>query len=224
MTDLTGRVLEQIGQPQIEAIARQFGIDPAQAGAAVQQALPLLMGGLARNSTSEQGAHALYSALERDHASVDVGSLLGSVLGGGGGSGAGGGIGGLLGAVLGGASGSPDSGGAGEAILGHIFGGRRDRAAEGLGKTTGLGGANAAQLLAMLAPIVMAVLGNMTRKQGLDANSLGGVLGQERNRIEQGGIGGLLGSVLDRDGDGQVGLDEMLQAGAGLLGAFNKRP
>lgn len=222
MTDLTGRVLEQIGQPQIEAIARQFGIDPAQAGAAVQQALPLLMGGLARNSTSEQGAHALYSALERDHGSVDVGSLLGGVLGGG--SGAGGGIGGLLGAVLGGGSGSRGSGGAGEAILGHIFGGRRDRAAEGLGRTTGLGGADAAQLLVMLAPIVMAVLGNMTRKQGLDANALGGLLGQERNRIEQGGIGGLLGSVLDRDGDGQVGLDEMLQAGAGLLGAFSKRP
>ena len=75
----------------------------------------------------------------------------------------------------------------------------------------------------VLAPLVMAVLGNMTRRQGLDSNALSGVLGQERNRLQQGGIGGLLAGVLDRDGDGQVGLDEMLQAGAGLLGSLGKR-
>ncbi|MCB1569935.1 MAG: DUF937 domain-containing protein, partial [Xanthomonadales bacterium] len=113
--------------------------------------------------------------------------------------------------------------GIGGAILGHIFGGRREQAARGLGQTSGLGNQGAAQLLAMLAPLVMAALGNMTRKQGLDANGLSGILGQENNRLQQGSVGGLLSGVLDADGDGEVSMGEMLQAGAGLLGAFGKR-
>ena len=108
----------------------------------------------------------------------------------------------------------------GEAILGHIFGGRRDRASQGLGQTSGLGSAGAAQLMAMLAPLVMAALGNMTRSQDMDSNALAGVLGQENNRIQQSGVGGLLNGVLDTDGDGEISMSEMLQAGAGLMGAF----
>jgi hypothetical protein len=224
MSDLTSSIFGQIDQSHIESIAGQLGIDPAQASDAIQQALPLLMGGLARNAASPQGARSLHSALERDHAGVDIGGLLGSVLGGGSGSSGGGGLGDVLGAVLGGgSSGGSGAGGMGGAILGHIFGGRRDQAAQGLGKTSGLGGAGAAQLLAMLAPLVMAALGNMTRKQGLDANGLSGVLGQEHHKLTQTGVGGLLSGVLDSDGDGEVSMSEMLQAGAGLLGAFGKR-
>ena len=225
MNDLTSSVFAQLDQSHIESIARQLGVDPAQAGNAVQQALPLLMGGLARNATSPQGSSALHSALERDHAGIDMGGLLGQVLGGGQGGGSGaGGLGDVLGAVLG--SGSPggnDGTEVGGAILGHIFGGRREQAARGLGQTSGLGNAGASRLLAMLAPLVMAALGNMTRKQGLDANALSGILGQERNRLQQGSVGGLLSGVLDADGDGEVSMGEMLQAGAGLLGAFGKR-
>ena len=219
MSDLTSRVFEQLDQSHIESIASQLGVDPAQASNAVQQALPLLMGGLARNASSPQGASALHSALERDHAGVDIGGLLGSVLGGG----SGGGIGEVLGSVLGGGNADSAGSGIGGAILGHIFGGRREQAARGLGQTSGLGNQGAAQLLAMLAPLVMAALGNMTRKQGLDANGLSGILGQENNRLQQGSVGGLLSGVLDADGDGEVSLGEMLQAGAGLLGAFGKR-
>ncbi len=223
MSELTSAIFSQMDQSHIESIASQLGIDPAQASDAIQQALPLLMGGLARNATSPQGATALHSALERDHAGIDIGGLLGSVLGGGGG-GAGGGISDVLGSVLGGgSSNSSAAGGIGGAILGHIFGGRRDQAAQGLGQTSGLGGAGASQLLAMLAPIVMAALGNMTRKQGLDSNGLSGILGQENHRLQQSGVGGLLSGVLDSDGDGEVSMGEMLQAGAGLLGAFGKR-
>lgn len=219
MSDLTSRVFEQLDQSHIESIASQLGVDPAQASNAVQQALPLLMGGLARNASSPQGASALHSALERDHAGVDIGGLLGSVLGGG----SGGGIGEVLGSVLGGGNADSAGAGIGGAILGHIFGGRREQAARGLGQTSGLGNQGAAQLLAMLAPLVMAALGNMTRKQGLDANGLSGILGQENNRLQQGSVGGLLSGVLDADGDGEVSMGEMLQAGAGLLGAFGKR-
>lgn len=221
MNDLTSSVFSHLDQGNIESIAGQLGVDPAQASNAIQQALPLLMGGLARNAASPQGAGALHSALQRDHAGVDIGGMIGSVLGG---AGSGSGLGDVLGSVLGGESSNSSSAeGLGGAILGHIFGGRRDQAAQGLGQTSGLGGAGAAQLLSMLAPLVMAALGNMTKKQGLDVNGLSGVLGQENHRLQQTGVGGLLTGVLDRDGDGEVSVGEMFEAGAGLLGAFNKR-
>ena len=205
MTDLVADLLGRFDQSHIEALANQLGVAPAQAQSAVQQALPMLVGGLARNSASAEGSQALFGALQKDHAGIDLGGLLGSVLGGGASSGSGG------------------MASAGTAILGHIFGGSQQRAAEGLGQSTGLGGEGAARLMAMLAPIVMGMLGNVTRQQGMDANALGGALGQESQRMQQSGIGALLGSVLDRDGDGEVGLDEMVAAGSSLLGAFGKR-
>ncbi|MGB0135096.1 DUF937 domain-containing protein [Dokdonella sp.] len=227
MNDLTSSVFAQLDSSTIESIAGQLGMDPAQASNAIQQALPLLVGGLARNTATPQGAQSLHSALERDHSSVDIGGLLGSVLRGASGAGGqGGGIADILGSVLGGATGGQRAsagGGAGEAILGHIFGGRRDRASQGLGQTSGLGSAGASQLMALLAPIVMAALGNMTRKQNMDSNALAGVLGQENNRLQQSGVGGLLSGVLDTDGDGEISMSEMLQAGAGLMGAFGRK-
>ena len=46
------------------------------------------------------------------------------------------------------------------------------------------------------------------------------ILGQERQvQQQQGGLGGgLLGAVLDQDGDGQLGLGDLLKIGGGLLG------
>jgi len=197
MSDLTNQVMGHLDGQRIQAIASQLGVDPAEAESAIQQAMPLLIGGLARNAQTDQGAGALHSALG-DHAGNDVGSILGSVLGGGG---AGGGL------------------NSGMAILGHIFGARQDQAAQGLGQQTGLGSQNAGQLLAILAPVVMGVLGNMSQRQGMSASGLGSVLGQEAQRIRGTNAGGLLGAVFDQDGDGRFGISDVLKMGEGLLGS-----
>lgn len=197
MTDLSGEVLNHLDTAHIQAIAQQLGVDPTQAEAAIQQAMPLLIGGLAKNASTTQGADVLHSVLG-DHAGNNVGGILGSVLGGGGSTG------GMAG---------------GMAILGHIFGSRQDQAAQGLGQASGMGSQNAGQLLAILAPVVMGVLGNMSQRQGMSPSGLGGVLGQEAQRIGQTGAGGLLGAVLDQDGDGKLGMGDLLKMGEGLLGA-----
>jgi hypothetical protein len=194
MSDLTNQVMGHLDDQRIQAIAQQLGVDPSEAESAIKQAMPLLIGGLARNAQTDEGAGALHSALG-DHAGTDVGSILGSVLGGGGGL------------------------GNGAAILGHIFGARQDQAAQGLGQQTGLGSQNAGQLLAILAPVVMGVLGNATQRQGMNASGLGSVLGQEAQRIGTGSAGGLLGAVFDQDGDGKFGLGDVLKMGEGLLGS-----
>lgn len=195
MSDLTNQVMGHLDDQRVQAIAQQLGIDPSQAETAIQQAMPLLIGGLARNAQTDQGAAAIHSALG-DHAGNDVGSILGSVLGGGGG--------GLNN---------------GTAILGHIFGARQDQAAQGLGQQSGLGSQNAGQLLAILAPVVMGVLGSMSQRQGMSASGLGGVLGQEAQRIGGSNAGGLLGAVFDQDGDGKFGISDVLKMGEGLLGS-----
>ena len=212
MTALTNDLLAQLEGAPLQQISQQLGIDQGQAASAVSAALPLLMGALGKNASQPQGAEALFGALQKDHSG-------------------GGGIGDLLGMVLGGAQ-NRQTDGAG--MLGHIFGGQQTRAEEHLGSATGLGGDRAGMLMKILAPIVMGYLakrmfgGNDGGGQALGvagggnptAGLLGSILGQEQQQVrQQGGIGGgLLGAVLDQDGDGQLGLGDLLKIGGGLLG------
>lgn len=199
-TSLSDQLLAELRGGPIGQLSQQLGTSAPETESAVGTALPLLLGALGRNASQPEGAQALHEALQRDHAGIDLGSVLGSVLGGGGGSAA------------------PGTG-EGESILGHIFGARRPTAEQGFGQATGLGGDQGRRLLAMLAPIVMSYLANRASRQRLDPGGLGQVLGRERERVQQRGGpgGGLLGSLFDRDGDGQVGLGDLVQMGSGLL-------
>ena len=202
---LTEELLSQLQGAPLQQIADQLGTNPSQAQSTVSAALPMLLGALGRNAAQPQGAADLFGALQRDH----VGRAAGS-----------GGLGDLLGSVLGGMGGGGAGGAAdGASILGHILGGNQQRAEAGLGQATGLG-ANAGQLLQILAPIVMAFLAQRAQAGGMDAGGLGAVLGREQAQVrQQGGVGGdLLGSLLDQDGDGQVGLGDLIKIGGGLLG------
>lgn len=208
MTDsLTDQLLRQLDGAPLQQIAQKLGTDQAQTAGAVGTALPLLLGALGRNASQPQGAEALFGALQKNHAGGDIGSVLGAVLGG---------------------TSSPQADGAG--ILGHVFGSRQPRAEAGLGQATGLGSDRAGQLLKILAPIVLAFLAKRTLQQGqggaaapagASAQGLGAILGQEQQHVaRQGGAaGGLLGAVLDQDGDGELGLGDLLKIGGGLLGS-----
>ena len=56
------------------------------------------------------------------------------------------------------------------------------------------------------------------------ASGLSQLLGQEKQQVtQQGGIGGgLLGSVLDQDGDGRFGVSDLIKLGSGLLGSAKR--
>ncbi|MDH1704076.1 DUF937 domain-containing protein [Comamonas terrigena] len=202
---LVDELMSQLQGAPMQQMAQQLGTDTAQTQSAVGAALPLLLGALGQNAAQPQGAADLLGALQRDHSAAVPQGL--------------GGLGDLLGSVLGGAQGGGAGLGGGADILGHIFGGNQQRAEAGLGQATGLGG-NAGNLLQMLAPIVMAFLASRVQSGGLDAGGLGQALGQERERAQaQGGLGGgLLGSLLDQDGDGQVGMGDLFKIGGALLG------
>ncbi len=61
------------------------------------------------------------------------------------------------------------------------------------------------------------------QNRGMGANDLGQALGQEQQQIQQTGGGGLLNSVLDRDGDGDVDATDLMQAGLSAINMFGRR-
>jgi len=215
--DLLNSMLGALGPQDIEQVAKKLGTNPQQAQGAIEAALPLLLGAMSKNSSAPFGAQALHSALEKDHASLDLGSVLGAVIGSGGQSGSG--LGDILGAVMGGDNSQAAAPSAGESILRHVFGGQQQRANQGLGQATGLGGQGANQLLAILAPIVMQILAKKMQSNNWSPTQLGNALGQQRQAVAQeaGLVGGLMNAVLDKDGDGDVDFSDMLSLGAGFL-------
>jgi hypothetical protein len=185
-------VTQQLGSGGVQQLSQQIGADEQQTAGAIQMALPVLLGGLAKNAQSPQGAQSLSGALDQ-HA----GGLLG-------------GLGGLLG-------GGAAADGAG--ILGHVLGGRQPAVEQGIGKAAGLDSAQVGKLLMMLAPVVMAVLARRKQEQGLDAGSIGGALNQERAELQEKNpqLGGLA-SILDRDNDGSI-MDDLVNIAGGRGGA-----
>ncbi|HSJ62517.1 MAG TPA: DUF937 domain-containing protein [Gemmatimonadaceae bacterium] len=194
MSTIFETVMQQVGGENLSTISRQIGADEGTTATAVQAALPMLLGGLARNSAKPEGAASLANALN-DHR------------------------GGLL-ENLGGLLGDPESG-PGAGILRHIFGDRRSNVESGVGQATGLDQRQIGKLLTILAPIVMAALARKAapRADAADASgSLPNILEQESREAAQkapGGLGALIG-MLDRDGDGNP-LNDLGRLG-GLFG------
>lgn len=184
------------GDDTVRRISKQLGADERSTQQAISGAIPVLVGALARNTSSPRGADALGRALDRDH---DGGILdnLQDFLGGGGNT------------------------SIGDGILRHVLGQRRSAVENGVGKMSGLSSGQVSQLLAMLAPLVMGALGRQKRRTGLDARDLAGMLSKERSAFERQAPQSMsmLGQLLDQDGDGQI-MDDVASVGAGLLGKF----
>lgn len=193
-------ILDQLsGGGGMSQIARQTGLPPADASRAVAGALPAILAGLAGNTAkSPSAAASLASALDRNH----DGSILDDLAG-----------------FLGGGGAAADGGG----ILGHVFGNRRGSVESNLGRASGIDPATMAKVMALLAPIVMAMLARAKNTRGLDSDGVASMLGRERSQLQQKSPSGMdaLGRMLDADGDGSF-LDDLTQQGGGLLGSLFK--
>ncbi|MEJ2011814.1 MAG: DUF937 domain-containing protein, partial [Anaerolineales bacterium] len=192
MDSILQLIISQLGGDTVSKISDKLGIDETQAQRAIGLALPVIIGALNRNASSAEGAQSLTNALQRDH----DGSILEN-----------------LSQKIGQASTIDD----GMAILGHIFGEKQGGVESTVSKGAGLDPEKAAQLFAMLAPIVMGALGQIQQKKSLDAQGVSQVLQQERETVEQTTSG--LTQLLDVDGDGDV-TEEVINLGANLLGGL----
>ncbi len=197
LQDLLG---EQQGSQAVEQISQNVGAEPSMVSTAIQAALPMILNGLANNASTPAGAESLNNALERDHSG---GSVLGDL----------GGLGSLI--FGGGQQAAPPPQADGGGILGHIFGNQQGQVAQQVSNQSGLGMGQVAQILMMLAPIVMSYLGQQKQQQNVGADGLGGLLGgllggsQAAAAPASGNpVMDIASSVLDSDRDGSA-LDDI---------------
>ncbi len=181
MAELQDGIIEQLGPEGMARIAQTLGVDETAAESAVSSALPVILAGMARNSSQPAGANALATALD-DHNPSIFGQLTELLAGGGDGA----------------------------KILGHVLGGRQGQVESGLAQQSGLDIGLIMKLLPILAPLVMGYLSGQKQSRGLEPGDLGGVLAGERQGAEKRspGLGGLA-SILDADGDGSI-IDDVL--------------
>ena len=192
LQDLLG---QQQGNEAVDQISSQVGAEPSMVNTAIQAALPMILSGLANNASTQQGADSLNNALERDHSGGDI---LGN-------------LGGLGSLIFGDQQAAPppqaDAGG----ILGHIFGNQQGQVAQEVSQQSGLNMGQVAQILMLLAPIVMSYLGQQKQQQGVGADGLGGLLGgllggsQAQAAPSSGNpMMDIASRMLDSDGDGSA--------------------
>ncbi len=192
--DLSELLNSPMGQSIVRSVAGQLGMNENEASGVVNMAVPAILAGMTRNVQSPDGAVSLNNALESKH----DGSLLDN-----------------LSSMLGGHTQELQQDGNG--ILNHVFGNNLTGIEQGISKKSGISMNKIGPLLAILAPIVMAYLGKQKRQTNTGAGGLGDLLGGLLGGAQQkksGGIMDILGSALDKDGDGNP-LNDIL---GGFLG------
>ncbi len=205
MANLIDLLQSQLSDGLIDQLSKQIGAPQQQTRTAADSILSSLIGGLAKNAQQPGGADALANALDNDH----DGSLLDN-----------------LNDLIGGgkpANINPRAAN-GEGILKHVLGGKKGGVMDMVSQISGLGQGQTGNLMAMLAPIVMGMLGKQKKSSGLDsggiANILAGALGAQKQR---GGLATtLITNLLDRDGDGSA-IDDVAKIGMNIFSKFFRR-
>lgn len=183
----------------IAAIAGGLGqkADEGKTQSALSAALPVLIGALAKNSSKEEGAKALDTALEKDHdGSVldDVGSFV---------------------------SGALSGEGPGAGILKHVLGAKRPEVEDKVAKKSGIDAADVSKILVTVAPLILGALGKKKKEEGLDAKAVAQKLAADKEVAkEKVDEPSFFESFFDTDKDGDVGVDDIAKTAAPVLGAL----
>lgn len=179
-TKLIDGINQQLSEERVKRISDRIGSDPTLTRAAIDEAVPLLLGALGAEAQDPNAAPGLKRALAEDH----NGALLDD-----------------LDDYLDGRVSGRKADGTG--ILEHVLGDRRPAAEQALASKTGLDMTSIGPLLAMLAPIVMNMLGRRQQHEGgglglddLLGSFLGGGSPSSGPRSQSQGLDDLLGSLL----------------------------
>ncbi len=194
MSEVTQQVNAALSGDQIRHLSQQLNIDQNSATNAVNAALPMLMGALAKKSNTPGGAQNMLSMFDLDRDGDILDDMAGFL--------------------------SSSGNRMGPNIISEIFGSSRNKVEQGVGKVSGIDAGKAGMLLENLAPIVLGMLmKNQRGKQGqVNPGGLSDMLNNEvrsTNAPGGGSIMDILGGFLDQDGDGSM-VDDV----AGILGKF----
>lgn len=196
MSNLLDLLQGQLDDNLIGQLSHQLGgVDQQQTATAAQGVISTLVTALAKNASTQEGAANLSNALDRDH----DGSILDNLTG-------------LLSGNM-----QPQNNKAinGAGIIKHVLGDRQNGAIDMISQMSGLDSSKTGNLMTMLAPVVMGMLGKQKQQQGLDigglANLLSGTVHQQRSTGNP--LMDMANRFLDKDGDGSA-IDDI----AGMVG------
>lgn len=201
MTNLINEVFRHLNDDVIIQLSRQIGAqDPNMVKKAAAGISELLLNAMSKSATNQERGGGLFGAIERDH------------------------DGGILGDLLGVLSGQKKVNNPktmnGTGIVNHLLGNRQLEAAQIIGQMSGLDIFKSGVLMQLIAPVVMGVVGQKQRSNGLDLGGLAQILlrgGQKQpGRTAQNPAGDIFKKILDMDGDGNM-MDDLLNIGMKIL-------
>jgi hypothetical protein len=193
--DLMSILQGHLSDDVLNQLSDHVGADKGQVAEAANGIFASMLGGLAKNASTEGGLSALGSALDTNH----DGSILDN-------------LGGAVSSILQGGGGNALNG---AGILSHVLGGDQQATAQQVADHSGLDMSQVMKLMPILAPIVMGVLGKAKSGGGLGLGDLASVIMGSASGVQQqgGGLSNILGSVLG----GVMGGGQQ-QGGSGMLG------
>lgn len=183
LSSLLGSLLSE-GQT-IDDIARKVGANPQDVQKAAKISVPTLVEALNKNAQDEEKRASLNKALE-DHSEDNVEDLQGFLSG----------------------MDMAD----GQKMLGHILGGKKNQVENNISKSSGLSSGQVTGLLAMLAPILIGMLGKKKKEENISKESLPDLTGSLGNILGGGNGGGIMDmakKILDKDQDGSF-MDDLM--------------
>jgi len=201
MNHLINEVSKHLNDNVIMQLSRQVGAsDPNQVKRASQGISELLVNAISRSANHQQSGSGLMGALEKDH------------------------DGGILGDLIGAFTGQKKVNNAktmnGDGIVTHLLGNKQLEAAQIISQMSGLDIFKSGVLMQLIAPVVMGVVGQKKKSNGLDLGGLANILlggGQSQSQPQSGGgLGNVFGKLLDQDGDGNM-MDDLLNIGMKML-------
>ncbi len=198
MNNLLNSVMQHLSDDVVMQLTRQIGAqDPNSVKSAAGNIAQVLLGAVERSANNQQSGEGLFGAIKRDH------------------------DGGILGDLMGVLSGKSQVNNAktmnGEGIISHLLGNKQLEVAQVIGQSSGLDIFKSGVLMQLIAPVIMGVVGQKQKSNGLDLGGLAQVLlgGRGQNTARSAG-GGLVEKLLDRDGDGNM-MDDLLNIGMKIL-------
>jgi len=172
----------------------QFGLNPKQSQNAIAALLPAISSALKQNTQSPQGLQGLLGALQggRHEQYVDKADIFGR----------------------------PEARNEGNAILGHLFGSKEvSRAVAGhASEKSGIGSDVLKKMLPLVATMAMGSLGKQTREPSMAQQLASLALGGGQQQQQGGGLGSLLGALTGGNKRQARGYEQQRQQGMGILG------
>ncbi|MEZ4883341.1 MAG: DUF937 domain-containing protein [Chitinophagales bacterium] len=171
---------DKFGGEVIGQIAAFLGIDREKALLALSQLIPIFTTALANNAASKEGSSSLFNAVENDHD--------GSIMSG-------------LSSFI-----TNYMTGKGSGILRHVLGEQTPEVAKFVGNNSGLNMAEVVSLMQIAAPMIMGMLGAQQKEKNLQEDQLSDMLKTSVTQVAKTDPKnmGMIGKLLDADGDGNV--------------------